>query len=739
MLGWITRQNGDVAGSADDSKVLEPPETPAPVFAIRAFKSALFGTPGADEDGERTVQQKYRAADQQRSKSDIPKLTTDKQGNGALGKKSDNETATQAMASPTKSILLTPGTTSNRRKTVSFGDSVLENERKKDEALAKASKTQSTSLGNVSSQWMSGQPEGKNKGRSKLTQSLLDARENPSDDLPKVVEPVKPEQSPAKEAEATPTTKSRTESNDETVDLNEPRSQSGQYWKAEFESYRMKTNREIKKLIQYRSVAKSYARKKDAEALRLADKLKEEEAKVAEMERHVSNLASTMVGGGIDSDKEKLVQELAKQTALALQYKHKVNTLRKVLEKHGVVGSDLEQPESDTTSERTAEELRKTQQELEQANAKIEEMKQQQSELTKFQDLAQNFERKVSDLEKENSQLKQSLARVKQEMTKYEGRRKEKEAKLKQREAKLEARNHEYRERLKTAAQERREAEEALRQSFQEERRRMQKQIEELRNKIPASERGNYRSYAYNRQGDHADVQVYDFALHQQGRSRTNQTEILEEPGSPSPQSKPRHSRQSRVTTSAARDSRRVSRTGAVDINRDEEPLIYLEDSPHKDSDRRSHLKPGKSTSAVPPSSPPQLPTIEPPTAISPEKPKHEQRGRRTYESPRPTMISFPECTQRSQTCRAQQHNQPTKISSEISQAQRRSGAGASALFDLGTEHILLSHDRRETARRSGLSPDRLAAAKARLKQREENRKSLGKEDGKENIKAYIT
>jgi hypothetical protein len=34
----------------DTSKVLEPPETPAPVFAMRAFKSALFGTPGIEEE-----------------------------------------------------------------------------------------------------------------------------------------------------------------------------------------------------------------------------------------------------------------------------------------------------------------------------------------------------------------------------------------------------------------------------------------------------------------------------------------------------------------------------------------------------------------------------------------------------------------------------------------------------------------------------------------------------------------
>lgn len=637
---------------------------------------------------------------------------------------------------------MTPGTTSNRRKTVSFGDSVLDNERKKD-APPKAAKAQPTPSGSVRSQWTSGQPEGKNKGRSKLTQTLLDAREKPSDDPPKVVEPAKPDQSKPDqsstkeaEAEATRMTETRTESNDETVDLNEPRSQSGQYWKAEFEAYRMKTNREIKKLIQYRSVAKSYARKKDAEALRLAEKLREEEAKVAEMERHVSNLASTMVGGG-DGDKEKLVQELARQTALALQYKQKVNTLRRVLEKHGVVGNDLEQQESDTTSEKTAEELRKTQQALEQANAKIEEMKQQQSELTKLQELVQSFERKVSELEKENSSLKQSLARVKQEMTKYETRRKEKEAKLKQREARLEARNQEYRERLKAAAQERREAEEALRKSFQEERRRLQEQIDSLRSKISVSERGDHRGNMYDLQGGQADVQVRDFGLQQQGRYRTKTTENFEEPGSPSPHPKQRTSRHSRETTSGAQGSRRISKSGAVDINQNEDPLIHLEDSPPKPRGRRSHIQPESNDEIDLPSSPPPLPPIE----TYPEKRRYEQRTHRAFESPRPTMISFPEDVQKHQTRQVQQHRPPPKISHETSLAHRKPGAGASALHALESEQILLPSGRREGlagARRSALSPERIAAAKARLKQKEESRKSLSKDEGKENIRAYF-
>ncbi|TPR10783.1 4-aminobutyrate aminotransferase [Aspergillus niger] len=459
MLGWITGQEDQVA---DNSRAGEPPETPAPVFAIRAFKSALFGTPGADDDDGNT-------------------------GDAFKASKADLDLAMNAMASPTKSILVTPGTASNRRKTVSFGDGVVDNERKREDPFTKPNKTPTSSSNNFSSQWSATSSDGKFKPRSKLTQALMDSREKSkgtglfsSQDL---------EPNPSSEGSRPSPTE---DDNDDTINLDEPRSQSGKYWKAEFDNYRTKTTWEIKKLIQYRSAAKTYAKKKDEEASRLADKLREEEIKVSEMERHVTHLASTMVGESANADKEKLVQDLTKQTALALQYKHRVNSLRKLLERHGVVGNEVddiaEQSESESSSEKTTEELRKTQQALDEAKAKIDDMKLQQSDFTKLQDLARSSEQKACELQKENASLKQTLARVKQEMSKYEGRRKEKEAKLKQREAKLETRIQEYRERLKNASQQHRDHEESLKESFNEERHRMQEQIDQLKIKLTAIE-----------------------------------------------------------------------------------------------------------------------------------------------------------------------------------------------------------------------------------------------------------
>lgn len=537
----------------------EAPETPAPVFAIRAFKSALFGTPGGEDDGEaeRTLQSKHQHDGGWRSISDSLKPSTDNTEDTTNAKKSDFDTGANTMASPTKSILLTPGTASNRRKTVSFGDGVVDNERKRD-VPSRLTKTPPSSSGTVSSQWMSGSSDGKDKPRSKLTQSLLDARDNSPRDsgsphLPRAV-----------------TTPADQDNNDDTVNLNEPRSESGKYWKAEFDSYRTKTANEIKKLIQYRSVAKSYARKKDEEASRLAEKLREEEQRVVDMERHVSQLASKMVGEetkeGAKADKEQLVQDLTKQTALALQYKHRVSLLRRILEEHGVVDGELdvigEQSELDSPPEKTAGQHRRTQQGLEQANAKI---KDQQVELEKLRNLAHSSEEKASKLDEENMSLKHTLARVKKEMNKYEGRRLEKEGKLKQREAKLEARVKEYRERLKRTSQEyrnreqeHRTREEDLKAAFDEERCHLVEKIHfltaQMRNTgLHQADRAHER-HAYKPHTSRKTAQVQDFEQY----PSDNETDESEEPPSPSPRSKERAVHHPRTAAIGSHKSRRI-------------------------------------------------------------------------------------------------------------------------------------------------------------------------------------
>ncbi|KAJ0415951.1 spindle pole body formation-associated protein-domain-containing protein [Aspergillus carlsbadensis] len=481
MLGWIGGQNDQ---TADESKIMEPPETPAPIFALRAFQSALFGTPKA---GDEDITNSNLNPNQQMSDNTSTQKPAEQKENSATITKPEPDPTTTAT-SPTKSILMTPGTASNRRKTVSFGEGVVDNERKRDDASNRWAKTPVMASGNISSQWTSSSSEGK---RSRLTQALMDSREKPSRASEKPAQ--KPSQPSFSEAGSKPAhTPPQGADDEDTINMNEPRSRSGQYWKTEFDSYRAKTALEIKRLIQYRSAAKQYAKMKDDEAYRLAMKLKEEELKVEEMERQVMQLASTMVAEDTGADDRQLVRDLTKQTTLALEWRHKANLLREALEKHGIVGNEVDkvagQSDADIPAKAVSEALAKTQQALDQANAKIEEMKQQQPDFENLRGLALSSEQKASELEKENAMLKHTLARVKQETSKYEDRRKEREAKLKQREAKLETRIREYRERLKTTTQHHREQEEAMKASFDDERRSLRVQNDALGTRVRALE-----------------------------------------------------------------------------------------------------------------------------------------------------------------------------------------------------------------------------------------------------------
>jgi hypothetical protein len=520
------------------------------VFAIRAFKSALFGTPGAEEENDPTSDLNKPAY--HRSKGDstnsIP-IPVPVQAEKEDPKQDDS--LFNPAGSPTKSILVTPGTISNRRKTVSFGDGVVDNEGKRDSQSAKVVKTPPNPAGNLTAQWMSGSAEG--RPRSQLTQTLMDARDNASKNAEGA------ETSPSKSA-ARVQMKEDSSADDITVNLEDPRSESGKYWKMEFDNYRARTNREIKTLIHYRSVAKSYARKKDTEALRLADKLREEEEKVADMERQVSRLAATIVGENSKANKEDLIHDLSRQTTLALQYKQQVSSLRKSLEQQGVVGDNtaiLSEPAKKSPPADTSGELLKAQQELKQANAKIEELMRQQKptqnpDLQELQSLAQSSEKKAQDLEKENHSLKQTMARVKQEMSRYEGRRKDKETRFRQREIKLEGRVQEYRERLKKVTQERRESEDALRASFDEERRRMQSQIDTLKLRATNAERipalMPQQRHTFSPGKDHTGVQTHDFAEPDHPEIEED-TEDIEAPPSPSPRTKTRHTRNATTGT----------------------------------------------------------------------------------------------------------------------------------------------------------------------------------------------
>ncbi|PCH02593.1 Spindle-body formation-associated protein [Penicillium occitanis (nom. inval.)] len=506
----------------DDSVVMEPPETPGPVFAMRAFKSAIWGTPaGEDNDTDRPATtgspEKTTLRNRNTMNQTIPTIQLQQQ----TIEKPVSDSTNQLSMSPTKSILVTPGTISNRRKTVSFGETAVHGDSERAKTLSRSNSTSISPAGSVTSQWMSSQSDGKSRPRSRLTQSLLDAKERSTEEPSKQNKSARTEQSLDETNLSSNIKATLTEKFDDTIDLEFPRSQSGQYWKTEFENYRKRTNLEISKLIQYRSSARSFARKKDVEAMRLRDELRKEEEKVAAMERRVTELASNMMSEKVDDERERLVQDLTRQTALAVQYKHKVDTLRKTLERHGVIGSPDEQTDSEESARDSQFEINKLKEALEDANRKLEE-RNQDDHIKKLQNLAISSERKVSELEKENAALKRTITRVKGEMGKYEERRTDKERKLKQRIEKLDLRCSEYRQKISK-----------YKVHVHEERNMYRQEIEALKEEIarlsPSRRRVSLDDASHRRlENSYAGIQVHDFGGDENTRNPVDRDEMLQ-------------------------------------------------------------------------------------------------------------------------------------------------------------------------------------------------------------------
>ncbi|TKA52764.1 hypothetical protein B0A49_12702 [Cryomyces minteri] len=285
MLSWITgaRPEGHQVVGADETGYIEPPETPAPVFAVRAFKHAIFGTPQPLEHNEAKLRS--------REKSHVAcgEYIEHNNVHGSTGKVSAQDLASlntdapipsiqaaNPLVSPTKTngILMTPGTATTRRKTVSFGVHVIDNEGKKS-SFAGKSGLPNNFPGKFPSPWtpkvddMKATRSTDLNSRTKLTAALYEARKSTS--KPKAKDDA-----------------------DITIDIMEPRSQSGRYWKQEYESYAAKTKHEMKKLVVKQKLAKHYAKEKDDEAMKLATELQKERRKIEKLEARTSDLAAQM-------------------------------------------------------------------------------------------------------------------------------------------------------------------------------------------------------------------------------------------------------------------------------------------------------------------------------------------------------------------------------------------------------------------------------------------------------------
>lgn len=108
---------GDVGHVADAmtaraSMVDDAPETPAHQFVVRAFKHAIWGTPAPGATERRPRRPNFDTKRPASSGEGREPQTTPK--------RLAHSRSTSALTSPTKGILLTPGTANNRRKSVSW-------------------------------------------------------------------------------------------------------------------------------------------------------------------------------------------------------------------------------------------------------------------------------------------------------------------------------------------------------------------------------------------------------------------------------------------------------------------------------------------------------------------------------------------------------------------------------------------------------------------------------------------
>ena len=434
----------------------EPPETPAPLFVVRAFKTAIFGTP-------HPVQREAKLAGKasEKDKAGTQRLPSEKpEDRESIERDTDTGVEIEraasirldTLASPAKGILLTPGTTATRRKTVSFLHLEDSDAGKPTENLFQDVELNMDPLLTPCKR----APESQSRDQprhSQLTKTLLELSKQKSER--KGTSGELDVQSP--KPGALVSTAIQTESNgsavEVTMDLSKPRSRSGQHWKTEYEQYQRRSNREMKEIIKYGQKVKSYAAKKDAEATGLSEKLKKELAKVARMESRVSKLAAQLnaaqgQGPEGESEQARLVSELAQQTALAIRYKQKVDHYKAAISEQnaGETADDDEQDDSQAAAKGGPRGKRLlSQPEANEDPALISEF---QAQLEDLHRVSQAAEDRVGQLKAENRELKRSLARVKQEMMSYETRRQAREERLKRSEAKHRAAREECEKRL---------------------------------------------------------------------------------------------------------------------------------------------------------------------------------------------------------------------------------------------------------------------------------------------------
>jgi spindle pole body formation-associated protein len=312
MLSWITGSkdtllepdNGKVGltifmTSADNKRTggsfIEPPETPAPVFVVKAFKQALFGTPQATTPAPPTFKQTNNSVENvllSKSSQHRQAQPSNTHANKEIG---DPDTDTKKFdvveflqnESPAKpnGILMTPGTVPGRRKQVTFGAHVVNNE-------GKTTKYSKSGLpddcpGKFPSPFT---PKTAAPPANKLQKAMASVKQNVSQNKS---ESIKTKAFEGKKEITQSTARSKDDS-DITSDMNFPASSSGRYWKDQYEAYAARSESEMKRLIAKHKLAKDYARMKDEESTTFQTRLEYDRKKHKELEKSMENQLKDM-------------------------------------------------------------------------------------------------------------------------------------------------------------------------------------------------------------------------------------------------------------------------------------------------------------------------------------------------------------------------------------------------------------------------------------------------------------
>ena len=203
---------------------------------------------------------------------------------------------------------MTPGTANRGRKSVKFGAHVVDNEGKRGNNAGRSG-IPNDCPGKFPSPWTPGTElkvdvESEQKPRTRLTAALLDAR--------KTTQPRSGQRQKARD------------DSDITMDLGAPRSDSGKYWKEQYEHYTARSEKEVKKLISKQQLAKDYAMKKDGEVTELITKIEQERKRHQRREHELEQQNKDF--------QERLRKAMAEQTSAGIEIaalKKRIATLEK--------------------------------------------------------------------------------------------------------------------------------------------------------------------------------------------------------------------------------------------------------------------------------------------------------------------------------------------------------------------------------------------------------------------------